>query len=142
MEQWHEKELQFQGIHQVSSYLKNEMKIDNKSILDDFTSHITISGSTFFNKCWSIAVLLSRLQERERLSIDKNYKRILPHPLCLLIINESETDKYILATKQSLIVPRDEYTQLYNNLKRTGGSYNIPIYGNARAYLTILLELI
>ena len=48
MEQWLEKELQFQGIHQVSSYLKNEMKIDNKSILDDFTSHITIAGGTFF----------------------------------------------------------------------------------------------
>ena len=142
MEQWLEKEFQFQGIHQVSSYLKNEMKIDKKSILDDFTSHITISGSTFFNKCWSIAVLLSRLQERERLSIDKNYKRILPHPLCLLIINESGTDKYILATKQTLDVPKDEYKQLYNNLKSTDGPYNIPIYGNARTYLTILLELI
>ena len=118
------------------------MKIDKKYILDDFTSHIIIAGSTFFNKCWSIAVLLSRLQERERLSIDKNYKRILPHPLCLLIINESEMDKYILATKQTLDVPKDEYTQLYNNLKRTGGPYNIPIYGNARTYLTILLELI
>ena len=63
MEQWLEKELQFQGIHQVSSYLKNEMKIDNKSILDDFTSHITIAGGTFlinvgqqrfyFPDCWN-----------------------------------------------------------------------------------------
>ena len=93
MEQWLEKDFQFQGIHQVSSYLKDEMKIDKQSILDDFTSHITIAGSTFFNKCWSIAVLLSQLQEREQLSIDKNYKRILPHPLCLLIIKKSETDK-------------------------------------------------
>ena len=111
MEQWLEKELQFQGIHQVSSYLKNEMKIDNKSILDDFASHITIAGGTFFNKCWSTAVLFSRLLERERQSTDKNYIRILPHPLFLLIFKKSETDRYILATKQSLIVPRDEYTR-------------------------------
>ena len=95
MEQWLEKEFQFQGIHQVRSYLKDEMMIDKQSILDDFISHITIAGSTFFNKCWSIAVLFSRLQERERLSIDKKHKRILPHPLCLLIINETETDNII-----------------------------------------------
>ena len=99
MEQWHKQEFEFQGIHEFSSYIKNEMQIDNKSILDDFISHITIAGATFFNKCWSIAVLFSRFLEFERQSIDKNYTRILPYPLFLLFYNEPETDNYILATK-------------------------------------------
>ena len=47
IEEWHKKELAFQGIQEFSSYIKNEMQIDNKSILDGFTSHITIAGATF-----------------------------------------------------------------------------------------------
>ena len=142
MEEWHKKELTFQGIQEFSSYIKNEIQIDNKSILDDFTSHITIAGTTFFNKYWLTAVLFFRLLERERQSKDKNYTHILPHPLFLLFHNEPETDIYILATKQSLIVPQDEYACLYDNFMDTGGSYKLPKYSHARSYLTILLELI
>ena len=80
--------------------------------------------------------------ERERQSKDKNYTRILPHPLFLLLYNKSETDKYILATKQSLNVPRDEYVCLYKDLMDTSGLYKLPKYSHARSYLTILLELI
>ena len=87
-------------------------------------------------------MLFSRLLEFERQSIDKNYTHILPHPLFLLFHNEPETDIYILATKQSLIVPQDEYARLYNNLMDTGGSYKLPKYSLARLYLTVLLELI
>ena len=143
MEQWHKQEFEFQGIHEFSSYIKNEMQIDNKSILDDFISHITIAGATFFNnKCCSTAVLFSRLLEFERQSIDKNYTRILPHPLFLLFHNEPETDIYILATKQSLIVPINDYERLYKDLMNTSGSYKLPKYSLARSYLTVLLELI
>ena len=118
------------------------MQIDNKSILDDFTSHITVAGAFFSTKCCSTAVLFSRLLKRVHQSKDKNYTCILPHPLFLLLYNGPETDKYILATKQSLIVPQDEYVRLYNNLMDTGGLYKIPKHSHARLYLTILLELI
>ena len=47
MEQWNEKEFAFQGIQEFSSHITNEMQIDNKSILNDFISHITIAGATF-----------------------------------------------------------------------------------------------
>ena len=66
-------------------------------------------------------MLFSRLLEFERQSIDKNYTRILPHPLFLLFHNEPETDTYILVTKQSLIVPTDEYERLYKDFMNTGG---------------------
>ena len=118
------------------------MQIDNKSILDDFISHITIAGAHFFIKCWLTAVLFSRLLEFERQSIDKNYTRILPHPLFLQFHNEPETDNYIIATKQSLNVPTDEYERLYKNLMITYGSYKLPKYNLARSYLTVSLELI
>ena len=106
MDEWHKRELAFQGIKEFSSYIENKMQIDNKSILDDFASHIPIARATFFfNKCWSTAILFSRLLERERQSKDKSYTRILPHPLFLLLYNEPEMDKYMLAAKQSLIFP-------------------------------------
>ena len=47
MDEWHKRELAFQGIKEFSSYIKNEMQIDNKSKLDDFTSHIIIARATF-----------------------------------------------------------------------------------------------
>ena len=47
MEEWHEKELSFQGTHKLCLYIKDELQIINKSMLDDFTSHITVAGATF-----------------------------------------------------------------------------------------------
>ena len=95
-----------------------------------------------FNKCWSIAVIFSWLLEFKWQSKDKNYTRLLPHPLFLLFYNEPGTDIYIFATKKLLIVPQDEYARLYNNLTNTGGLYKLPNYSIARLYLTVLLELI
>ena len=142
MEQWHEQKFAFQGIQEFSSHITNKMQIDNKSILDDFVSHITIAGATFFNKCWSIAVLFSQLLEFEQQSMDKNYIRHPHHPLLLLFHNEPETDIYIFVTKQSLNVPQDKYVRLYNDLLNTGRSYKLPNYSIARSYLTVFLELI
>ena len=142
MEQWYKNELIFQGTHELSSYVKNKMQIDNKSLLDDFTSHLTVAGATFSNKCQSTGVLFSKLLDREYQVKDPSYTRILPHPLFLLLCDEPETDQYILATKLSLIVPQNEYERLYNDLEGEGGSYKIPKYKIARTYLTILLDLI
>ena len=142
MEEWHKKELSFQGTHKLSSYIKDELQIINKSMLDDFTSHITVAGATFFNKCWSTAVLFSRLLEREHQFKNPGFTRILPHPLFLLLCRTPDTENYILANKKSLIVPQNEYVSLYSDLKSKDGSYNIPKYALARSYLTILLDLI
>ena len=142
MEQWHKQDFEFQGIHEFSSYIKNEMQIDNKSILDDFISHITIAGATFFDKCWSTAVLFSKLLEREHQYKNPGFTRILPHPLLLLLCCTLDTENYILANKKSLIVPQNEYVSLYSDLKSKDGSYNIPKYTIARLFLMILLDLI
>ena len=48
MEEWYKKELLFQGTQKFSSYIKDELQINNKSMLDDFTSHATVAGATFF----------------------------------------------------------------------------------------------
>ena len=48
MEEWYKKELLFQGSQKFSSYIKDELQINNKSMLDDFTSHVTVAGATFF----------------------------------------------------------------------------------------------
>ena len=48
MEEWYKKELLFQGSQKFSSYIKDELQINNKSMLDDFTSHATVAGATFF----------------------------------------------------------------------------------------------
>ena len=136
------KELELQGIQQFSSLLMNKMRIENQSIVDDCIRHITIAGATFFNKCWSISVLLSRLLEFERQAMDKEHIRHLPHPLFLLLHNEPETYKYTLAVKKTINVPQDEYKRLYDELEKTGGSYKLPTYNIARSYITILLELV
>ena len=112
MEEWHKKELSFQGTHKLSSYIKDELQIINKSMLDDFTSHITVAGATFFNKCWSTAVLFSRLLERERQFKNPGFTRILPHPLFLLLCRTPDTENYILANKKLSLVPQNEYVSL------------------------------
>ena len=142
MEEWYKKELLFQGTQKFSSYIKDELQINNKSMLDDFTSHATVAGATFFNKCWSTAVLFSKLLEREYQFNDPSFIRILPHPLFLLVGHTPSTDEYILANKLSLIVPKNEYESLYDELNAKHGSYNIPKYNIARLYLSILLDLI
>ena len=48
MGEWHKKELSNQGTKELRSNIKDELEIDNKSILDDFTSHITVAGANFF----------------------------------------------------------------------------------------------
>ena len=107
-------------------------------MLDGFTSHITIAGATFFlNKCWSIAVLFSKLLEREYQFNDPSFTRTLPHPLFLLLCYTPAIDKYIFANKLPLIVPQNEYVSLYNDLKGKDGLYNIPKYNFARLYLSI-----
>ena len=50
MEEWYKKELLFQGTQKFSSYIKDELQINNKSMLDDFTSHATVAGATFFQQ--------------------------------------------------------------------------------------------
>ena len=47
MDEWHKKELSNQGTEELRSVIQNELKIDNKSILNDFTNHITVVGATF-----------------------------------------------------------------------------------------------
>ena len=47
MEGWHKKEFLNQGTEEVRSIIKDELEIDNTSILDDFTNHITVAGATF-----------------------------------------------------------------------------------------------
>ena len=47
MEEWKEKEFLNQGTKELRSIIKDELEIDNKSILDDFTNHITVAGATF-----------------------------------------------------------------------------------------------
>ena len=47
MDEWHKKELSNQGTKELRSVIQNELKIDNKSILNDFTNHITVAGATF-----------------------------------------------------------------------------------------------
>ena len=48
MDEWHKKELLNQGTEELRSNIKDELEIDNKSILDDFTNHITAAGAIFF----------------------------------------------------------------------------------------------
>ena len=105
MEEWYKKELLFQGTQKLSSYIKDELQINNKSMLDDFTSHVTVAGATFFNKCWSTAVLFSKLLAREYQFNNPSFIRIPPHPLFLLLCHTPGTDENILANKLSLIVP-------------------------------------
>ena len=47
MDKWHKKELLNQEIEELRSNIKDKLEIDNKSILDDFTNHITVAGATF-----------------------------------------------------------------------------------------------
>ena len=83
------------------------------------------------DKCWSTAVLFSRLLERERQFKNPGFTRILPHPLFLLLCDIPETDTYILATKKLLIVPKNEYESLYDVLNGKYGAYKIPNYSLA-----------
>ena len=142
MDKWHKKELSNQGTKELRSIIKDELEIDNKSILDDFTNHITVAGAIFFNKCWSTEVLFSRLLEREYQETVPSYTHILPHPLFLLLSDIQETDTYILATTTPNYVPKIEYESLYNVLNGKNGAYKIPPYKLAQQYLTILLDLI
>ena len=48
MDGWKEKEFSNQGTEELRSIIKDELGFDNKSILDDFTNHITVAGATFF----------------------------------------------------------------------------------------------
>ena len=130
MEGWNKKELLYQGTEEFRSIIKDELEIDNKSILNDFTNHATVAGAIFFNSCWSIGIVFSRLLEREYLDKVHNYKRILSHPLYLLFSNSPETNTYNLATT-SLYVPQNEYQSLYNVLINSNGAYKIPIYKKA-----------
>ena len=47
MDEWHKKELSNQGTKELRSIIKDELEIDNKSILNDFTNHITVDGAIF-----------------------------------------------------------------------------------------------
>ena len=47
MEGWNKKELLYQGTEDFRSIIKDELEIDNKSILNDFTNHATVAGATF-----------------------------------------------------------------------------------------------
>ena len=142
MEQWLGKELELQGMQKFSSLLTNKMQIDKKSILDNCIRHITIVGATFFDKCWSTAILFSWLLEFEQQAMDKNYIRHLPHPLFLLLHSEPETYKYTLTVKQSINEPKDEYIRLFDTLLNSAGSYKLPRYSVARLYITVILELL
>ena len=141
MEGWNKKELLYQGTKEFRSIIKDEFEIDNKSILDYFINHATVAGATFFNSCWSIGIVFSRLLAREYLDKDGSYHRILPHPLYLLFSHCPETNTYNLATT-SLYVPTNEYKRLYNVLIDNNGSYKIPPYKKARRCLTFLCDLI
>ena len=141
MEGWNKKELLYQGTEELRAFIKDEFEIDNKSILDDFTNHATVAGATFFNSCWSIGIVFSRLLAREYLDKVGSYHRILPHPLYLLFSHSPETNTYNLATT-SLYVPTNEYKRLYNVLINNNGAYKIPKYQRARRCLTILCDLI
>ena len=48
MEGWKEKEFSNQGTEQLRSIIKDALGFDDKSILDDFTNHMTVVGATFF----------------------------------------------------------------------------------------------
>ena len=48
MDKWHQKELLNQGTKELRYNIKEKLEIDNKSILNDFTNHITVAGATFF----------------------------------------------------------------------------------------------
>ena len=97
MAEWHKKEFLNQGTEELRSVIQNELKIDNKSILNDFTNHVTVIGGTFFNQCWSTRIVFSRLLEREYQKTYPRYTHILPHPLFLLLLDIRESDTYILA---------------------------------------------
>ena len=45
MEGWKEKEFSNQGTEQLRSMIKDELGFDDKSILDDFTNHMTVVGA-------------------------------------------------------------------------------------------------
>ena len=141
MERWNKKELLYQGTEEFRAIILDELEIDNKSILDDFTNHATVAGSTFFNSCWSIGIVFSRLLAREYLDKVGSYHRILPHPLYLLFSHSPETNTYNLATT-SLYVPTNEYKRLYTVLINNNGAYTIPNYKRARRCLTFLCDLI
>ena len=47
MAEWHKKEFLNQGTKELRSVIQNELNIDNKSILNDLTNHITVAGATF-----------------------------------------------------------------------------------------------
>ena len=130
MEGWHEQEFFNQGTKELKSIVKDELEIDNKSILDDFTNHITLAGATFFSSCWSIGIVFSRLLHREYQDPFPSYRRILPHPMCLLFSHRPETNTYNLATT-SIYVPKNEYESLYHVLNDRNGAYKIPIYKKA-----------
>ena len=142
MEGWKEKEFSNQGTEQLRSIIKDALGFDDKSILDDFTNHMTVVGATFFNKCWSTGIVFSRLVEREHHNIVTTYTPILPHPLCLLFSHNTETDTYNLVTTTTMYVPKKEYESLYHVLNDKIGAYKIPNYRTARRYLTILRDLI
>ena len=105
MEGWKEKEFSNQGTEQLRSIIKDALGFDDKSILDDFTNHMTVVGATFFNKCWSTGIVFSRLVEREHHNIVPTYTPILPHPLCLLFSHNTKTDTYNLVTTTTMKVP-------------------------------------
>ena len=142
MDEWHKKELLNQGTEELRSVIQNELKIDNKSILNDFANHITVAGATFFNQCWSTGVVFSRLLKREYQKTCLRYTHILLHPLFLFLSDICESDTYILAPTTPNFVPKIEYESLYNVLNEKNGEYKIPLYKQARQYLTILLSLI
>ena len=98
MEGWNKKELLYQGTEEFRSIIKDEFEIDNKSILDDFINHAMVAGATFFNSCWSIGIVFSRLLAREYLDKVRSYHRILPHPLYLLFSHCPRTNTYNLAS--------------------------------------------
>ena len=125
MDGWHKKEFLNQGTEELRSIIKDELEIDNKSILDDFTNHITVAGATFFNSYWPIGIVFSRLLDREYKDTVPSYTRILPHPLCLLFSHSPEIDTYNLATT-SIYVPKNEYV-----LNDRNGAYKIPNYKKA-----------
>ena len=48
MEGWKEKEFSKQGTEQLRSIIKDALGFDDKSLLDDFSNHMTVVGATFF----------------------------------------------------------------------------------------------
>ena len=37
--------------HKLRFYIEGESHFNNKSLLEDFTGHISVAGATCFNKC-------------------------------------------------------------------------------------------